>query len=293
MQGDALSMLKQLPDETVQCCITSPPYFNLRDYGVDGQIGWQTSLAEYLDNLISVFAEVKRVLKKDGTCFVNLGDSYNGSGKGVQGVSSQIAGVYVSNAQHTDVLTKEAIVPKKSLLNVPSRFAIRMTDELGWVQRNEIIWHKTACIPFSGKDRFTVDFEPIYFFSKSQKYSFNQILEPTKTFDKNLRDRDKGKCNNTPGRSRMSGLNRNDYEKKNKRTTWSVAFEPQKEKHFASYPTKLIEPMLLAGSSEGDIVLDPFSGTGTTGLVALRHGRKYIGLELNPEYIEIAKRKIK
>lgn len=289
LHGDALGMLKQLPDETVQCCITSPPYYGLRDYGVDGQIGLEPTLQEYLDQLIAVFAEVRRVLKKDGTCFVNLGDSYAGSGKGPEGGVSKGMDFRHLEFKHRAVTT----VPKKSLMNVPARFAIRMTDELGFIQRNEIIWHKPCCMPYSGKDRFTVDFEPIFFFSKNPKYKFNQVKEPTKTFDKNLRDRDNSKLNNTPGRTRMAGLNRNDYEDKNKRTTWTVAFEPQKEKHYASYPTKLIEPMLLAGTDKGDIVMDPFNGTATTGLVALRNQRQYIGIELNADYIQISERRLK
>jgi len=182
-------------------------------------------------------------------------------------------------------------IPSKCLVMIPQRFAIEMCNR-GWILRNVIIWHKPNCMPSSVKDRFTVDFEYIFFFSKKKKYYFEQQLEKTITNDKNIRDRDSTKLNNTPGRTRMGGLTKNDYDFKNKRTTWRICPKPFKEAHFAVYPEELCETPIKAGCPVGGIVLDPFFGAGTTGLVALKQNKKFIGIELNKEYIKIADKRL-
>jgi DNA modification methylase len=290
-QGDALTILRQIPDESIQCVVTSPPYYGLRDYGMDEQIGREPTVKEYIDNMLGVFAEVKRVLKKDGTCFVNLGDSYAGTGsKGDWKDPKYPDG---RNGHSVSITANVAGIAKKSLMNVPARFAIGMTDELGWVQRNEIIWHKPAVMPSSVKDRFTVDFEKVLFFSKSQKYKFHQQREPHVSYeDTAKRTKLHNKGTKYAARSDMNDGQRSrlDYfhpDGRNMRTTWSVNFEPQKEKHYASYPSKLIEPMIFAGTDAGDVVLDMFAGTGTTLVTAIKHGRKGVGIELNPDYVDI------
>lgn len=167
-----------------------------------------------------------------------------------------------------------------------------MTDELQMIQRNKINWWKRACMPSSAKDRFTVDFEDIYFFTKSPKYYFEQQTERTLTYDLNLRDRDTTKLNNTPGRTRMAGLNTNAYETRNMRTTWDIPFEPSGSDHYAAYPTKLVERMIRAGCPEGGLVYDPFGGTATTAVTAHKLGRNWICSELQPKYVEIAERRM-
>lgn len=351
LQGSALDVLKTLDSESVQTCITSPPYYGLRSYGTEpqvwgnhngcshefdiqtvtdrrgtegttlngrdpnqqenrlhyqhgfclscnawrGELGLEPTFQLYISHLIEIFGEVKRVLKKDGAAFVNLGDSYSGDSPVRSVTSEQFSETWDSSQTRTNGGNRRSqvcSVPRKSLMNIPARFAIAMTDELKMIQRNEIIWYKRACMPSSAKDRFTVDFEKIFFFSKEPRYKFNQQLERTITFDTNLRDRDTTKLNNTPGKTRSGGLVRNDYEFKNKRCVWDVPFEPSGDEHYASYPTKLVEPMILAGTDEGDTVLDIFNGTATTGLTALRNRRNYIGIELNEKYIDISKRRL-
>ena len=245
------------------------------------------------------------MLKPTGTCWVNLGDSY-ASYKDCKSVSQTLAKGMGNEQAHVipkglsvtrnSRMLREQGMPNKSLMNIPARFAIAMTDELQMIQRNEIIWHKPACMPSSATDRFTVDFEPIYFFAKSPKYKFNQQLEPVK--DVSLKRVQSGwkSDHDSVGKNgidvEVMGDRWASPEGRNKRTTWRIPFEPQKEKHYASYPTKLVEPMILAGTDEGDTVLDIFAGTGTTLLTALRHRRNALGIELQPKYIEIANRRL-
>lgn len=318
IHGAALTSLQALPTASVQCVITSPPYYGLRKYGTNpeiwcgddagagdhahvwseafceickawrGELGLEPNVQLYIHHLMQIFTELKRVLKDDGTCFVNLGDSYAS-----QGGASRHFGYPDPKypGGHAEPTAYPQVARPKSLLNIPHRFAIAMTDELHFIQRNEIIWHKPSAMPSSVKDRFTVDFEPIFFFTKSPKYKFNQIVEPY--LSKKSAPRNKA-AEKYAGTGQFSEGARDYYSQggKNKRTTWSCAFEPQKEKHFASYPTKLIEPMILAGSDEGDVVLDPFAGTGTTLLTARRLKRAGLGIELHDDYIDIIKRRL-
>jgi len=333
LQGDALTKLKELPEKSINMCMTSPPYWALRDYGVDGQLGLEPTFDQYINDLCNIFDEVNRVLRDDGTCWVNIGDTYYGSGKGAggdpskckesytmptdwkrpsrdnynkmsttknclycnkeikKGITSQFCNHTCLNKMGNDFRSQNRQLPDKCLTMIPMRFAIEMVSR-GWILRNTIIWHKPNPMPSSVKDRFTVDFEYIFLFSKKKKYYFNQQLEPTKTKDNVIRDRDTTKLNNTPGRSRMAGLKTNNYDMKNKRTTWTIPPRPFKEAHFAVYPEELCETPIKSGCPECGVVLDPFFGAGTTGLVALKQNKKFIGIELNPEYIKIAEKRL-
>jgi len=276
LHGDALTKLKELPEKSINMCMTSPPYWALRDYGVDGQLGLEPTFDQYINNLCDIFDGVKRVLRDDGTCWVNLGDTYMGnssySEKGRQDFGNDKIGM-INKKQWLDpkyphkekLRGREHIekcnIPSKSLSMIPMRFAIEMVNR-GWILRNTIIWSKPNPMPQSVKDRFTVDFEYIFFFSKNKKYYFKQQMEPTITKDSLVRDRDTTKLNNTPGRSRMAGLKTNDYDMKNKRTTWIISPRPYKEAHFATYPEELCQSPIDAGCPEDGIVLDIFLITG-------------------------------
>jgi len=423
LQGDALAQLKTLPEKSINMVMTSPPYWALRDYGVDvetiwdgdkdcehdfkikerqlhsgkvgingtvqasvdkeggfktdwktkdgfckkcgawkGQMGLEPTFDLYIKHLCDIFDEVKRVLRDDGTCWVNLGDSYAGNMGKKNGWTDNKA---VKNSIEKGVtLTKKTKIihqlSQKCLVGIPMRFAIEMINR-GWILRNVIIWHKPNCMPSSVKDRFTVDFEYIFFFSKKKKYYFETQYEPLA--ERSLKDNrlDKGgfeyhgKREGVKGiQNRMCGIN---SKGRNKRTVWRICPQPFKESHFAVFPEELCETPIKSGCPEficekcgnpkkhiikkevihnrenkrsdanvrpdnfqrppndwepreilkdywkptcncnvgftGGIVLDPFFGAGTTGLVALKQGKKFIGMELNPEYIEIAEKRLK
>lgn len=303
LQGDCLDILKTLPDESVNCVVTSPPYWALRDYGVEGQLGLEPTFQEYITKLCDIFDEVKRVLKKEGACWVNIGDTYNshhkpGTTDAKTGWKSSGNEINPRQKEHGRGGTKE--LPTKTLLQIPSRFAIEMTNR-GWILRNEIIWHKPNCMPSSVKDRFTVDFEKVFFFVKNKKYWFETQYEPHKEVSIKARN---SKLNQTTNiGASMSAVNVQmgseprghrfiPEQGRNKRTVWTITTKPFKEAHFATYPEKLISPMIKAGCPENGIVLDPFFGAGTTGIVALKQNKKYVGIELNPEYITIAQKRI-
>ena len=289
--GDVRTRLAEIPDASVQTCITSPPYWGLRDYGQDEQIGLEQSPQDYVDAMVEVFREVKRVLRDDGTVWLNVGDSYAGSGKGPAGNLGK------KNDERNMEKKHSAIVPDglkpKDLVGIPWRLAFALQAD-GWYLRQDIIWAKPNPMPESVADRCTKSHEYIFLLTKSAKYYYDHIAikEPSVTQDNSNRDRDASKLNNTPGRTKMGGLKTNNYEMRNKRDVWFIATKPFKGAHFAVMPEKLVEPSVLAGSQEGDTVLDPFTGSGTVAVVALRHNRKFIGVELNPEYAEIAVERI-
>jgi site-specific DNA-methyltransferase (adenine-specific) len=276
--GDSKDILKQLKDESVDCVMTSPPYYQLRDYGVDGQIGLENTIEEYLQRLMEVFDEVKRVLKPDGTLFVNLGDSYKGSGKGA------CKNGYDKGKRKSHFFKKpedkNSIIQNKSLLMIPERFAIEMISR-GWILRNQIIWHKPNAIPESAKDRFTNDYEKIFFFVKQKKYYFNQIKEKSqsKYIEKRMLQEKREKYTNSkyahqPKRTMW----------RNKRSVWSIKLSPSKSSHIAPFPLEIPLTCIKAGCREGGIVLDPFSGSGTTLMAAQMLNRKWIGIEINEQY---------
>ena len=379
IQGNAIEQLKTLPEKSVNMCMTSPPYWALRDYGTatweggnenckheeakeksrydnplpknsiqnkdrkgtdaprwkeecpnchaikkDLQLGLEPTFDEYIKNLCDIFDEVKRVLRDDGTCWVNIGDTYSGGG-GWTGIPEDWDSISTkSKQQRFENPSKKTRLQDKSLVMIPFRFAIEMVNR-GWILRNTIIWHKRNCMPSSVKDRFTVDFEYLFFFSKNKKYYFETQYEPVKEESikrtKYKWDGHREKMSSWVGmdikkmvtkipykenskyeseeqeRTHKQGIKGSDisyYEYgRNKRTVWTINPKPFKEAHFAVYPEELCETPIKAGCCEGGIVLDPFFGSGTTGLVALKQNKKFIGIELNPEYIEIAKKRLK
>lgn len=296
LNGDALDVLKTLEDKSVQTCITSPPYYGLRDYGVDGQIGMEETPEEYINRLVEVFREVKRILKDDGTLWVNIGDSYCSS-NGIERINNEFKreGRSGASANDRDLKVLHSCGYKtKDLMLIPFELAKALRDD-GWYIRDDIIWLKRNPLPESVTDRCTRCYEHIFLLSKFPKYYFDNesIKEPATSSDEYVRDRDNTKLNNTPGRTHMGGLKTNNYEMRNKRNVWDVPVSTYKGAHFATYPEKLIEPCVLAGSKEGDTVLDVFNGSGTTGAVALKNKRDYIGIDLNQEYIELAEERLK
>ena len=299
LQGEALEQLKTLPDKSVNMCITSPPYWALRDYGVPGQLGLEPTFQEYIDRLCNIFDEVKRVLRDDGTCWVNIGDTYSNSGGSGKDQTKHISFGKVQTVNKYSAGTvphRVKDLPDKCLVQIPFRFSIEMTNR-NWILRNVIIWKKNSCMPSSVKDRFTVDFEYMFFFSKQKKYYFEQQLEdyesePEKIRNKGTENFGKNALGN--GSLACSEGERDWYNKggRNKRCVWTINPKPFSEAHFAVYPEELIETPIKAGCPIGGTVLDPFFGSGTTGAVATKQNKKYIGIELNPEYIEIAKKRI-
>lgn len=354
LKGNCLDVLRTLESESINCIVTSPPYWALRDYGTDGMIwdgdescehewvehrkkptggkgsknanvgankndnanmrdhdvvsnfcikcdAWRGSLGLepthelYVKHLCDIFDEVKRVLKKEGTCWVNIGDTYGGtgdkSGKNNFDPKQPKARNVRSNPPN------QHIVPK-SLIQIPARFAIEMTNR-GWILRNEIIWHKPNVMPASVTDRFTVDFEKVFFFTKSTKYFFERQYEPLaqvsvervkygwKSDKANVSAKNTGGVNLEERGSRFANP-----KGRNKRAVWKIPTSSSRFSHIAMFPERLIEPMVKAGCPIGGVCLDPFFGSGTTGLVALKQGKRYIGIELNDEYIKIAEARI-
>jgi DNA modification methylase len=295
--GDCRETLKALPDQSVNTCVTSPPYFGLRDYGHDGQIGLEQTPEEFVAQMVAVFREVRRVLRDDGTLWLNLGDSYAGSGKGRNGDGVS----YATGKQATSKGTTEGRLFKtdtpdckpKDLIGIPWRVAFALQAD-GWYLRQDIIWHKPNPMPESVTDRCTKAHEYIFLLSKSPRYYFDNdsIKVPVKQ-DWGTRDRTDGKYHNQgTGLQPHGGLDKS-YETANRRSVWTVATQPFSGAHFATYPPDLIDPCILAGAPQGGTVLDPFFGAGTTGLVADRHGRNCIGCELNPEYAALAENRLR
>jgi len=304
IQGDCLKVLKTLSDCSVQMCVTSPPYYALRDYGVDGQLGLQNTVQEYVNDLVSVFREVKRILKDDGTLWLNLGDSYAGSGKGAWQVKDKQKNTYVPNPGDLQTKIKHEGFKPKDLMGIPWRVAFALQED-GWYLRSDIIWNKPNAMPEGVTDRPTRSHEYIFLLSKSRNYYYDHesIKEQAIYGTTDIRgskgafgpqqkqrrlNKVKGSFNGKHGKNAFRAIR----DKRNKRSVWTVPTKPFKQAHFATFPPDLINPCILAGSKVGDIVLDPFFGSGTTGLVALKNNRQYLGIELNPEYIEIAKKRL-
>lgn len=290
LQGDALEILKKMESQSVDCVITSPPYFNLRDYGVDGQIGLESTPTEYISKLADIFDEVKRVLKDEGTLWVNLGDTYAGNKKGKTDnkVSDYLKG------HSTGINKKLGTFRPKTLLQIPSRFAIEMTDR-GWILRNRLIWHKPNVMPTSVKDRFTIDYEDVFFFVKEPKYYFEQQLEPLAKVSV-LRSEYGLKTDKANGKRLEVNKMGNRFvnpKGRNKRTVWSIPTSSSKISHIAMFPQKLVEPMVLAGCPVGGVVLDIFMGSGTTGVVAKKLDRNFIGIDISPKYCQIARSRLR
>jgi site-specific DNA-methyltransferase (cytosine-N4-specific) len=258
--GDALHELRNLPDQSAQCCVTSPPYWGLRDYGIPDQIGAETELADYIRHLTRVFAELRRVLKDDGVLWLNIGDSYTSGGRTWRDEDKKNKG----RGMDYRAPTPPGLKPK-DLIGVPWRLAFALQDD-GWYLRSDIIWNKPNCQPESVKDRPTRAHEYLFLFSKSERYLYNHEAIKEQSSDNGM---------------------------KNRRSVWSINTEPYPEAHFATFPRKLVEPCILGGSNPGDIVIDPFFGSGTVGEVAALHDRECIGIELNSEYVALAEKRLR
>jgi len=292
--GDALTELKKLDSELVDCVITSPPYWALRDYKVEGQIGQEKTIDEYVSRLVEIFNECKRVLKKEGTCWIVLGDTYSNSGENRNGLLTGTVSKRVATNKQFKKRDKLEL-QQKTLCLIPERFAIKMIDN-GWILRNKIIWYKPNCMPSSATDRFTVDFECIYFFVKSKRYYFKTQYESLETKPHKAGNRLAMKEHfpiNTHDQFRDLDRIWGSEQGRIKRTVWKIPPKPFPEAHFAVFPEELVKQCLDAGCPEQGTVLDPFSGAGTTALVALKNHGKYIGIELNPDYIEISNKRLK
>lgn len=255
IQGDARKVLAQFPDGVFQACITSPPYWSLRNYHIQGQIGLEMSLTEYIENLVAVFEEVRRVLRDDGTLWLNIGDSYTSGGRTWRAPDKK------NPVRAMDVRppTPEGLKPK-DLIGVPWRLAFAL-QAAGWYLRADTIWNKPNCQPESVKDRPTRSHEYLFLLSKSERYLYNHEA--------------------------VRGPNG-----RNLRTVWDIPTQAYPDAHFATFPLSLVEPCVALSTRPGDLVLDPFIGSGTTGEAALRMGRRFVGVELNPDYIAIAERRI-
>lgn len=312
--GDALESLRQLPDGCCDVCVTSPPYFGLRDYGVAGQIGIENSPGEYVDRLVQVFREVHRVLKDDGTLWLNVGDSY----------ATRSGNNPPTNTRNSCGHTAKKVpsgYKAKDLIGIPWMLAFALRAD-GWYLRQDIIWQKPNCMPESVKDRCTKSHEYIFLLSKSKRYYFDAeaISEPitgssTKRYMQNIEKqagstRQPGKTNGAMKAvlPRFGGAKYGDdltdqsrtksgniyipTLRRNKRSVWTVGTKGFKGAHFATFPEELVRPCILAGSRPGGVVLDPFAGSGTTGAVALQEDRDFIGIELNPEYVKMIEQRL-
>jgi len=255
LEADSFNALRLLPSNSVQCAITSPPYWGLRDYNINGQIGLEPTLQEFINRLVTVFNELKRVLCENGTLWLNIGDGYTSGNRGYRAADKKNP----ARAMSLRPDTPEGLKPK-DLQGIPWRLAFALQDD-GWYLRSDIIWNKPNAMPESVKDRPTKSHEYLFMFTKSEQYYYNYEA------------------------SKEIGLN---GEYRNRRTVWNINTQSFQEAHFATFPQKLIEPCVLISSRPDDFILDPFFGSGTVGVVCVQNKRRYVGIELNPKYIEIA-----
>ncbi|MHB1293793.1 MAG: DNA-methyltransferase [Anaerolineae bacterium] len=261
IQGDALHVLQSMDSGVFRCCVTSPPYWGLRDYGIANQLGAEMVLDDYIRNLVSVFREVRRALTDDGTLWLNLGDSYTSGNRTWRDTDDKNP----ARAMQYRPPTPNGLKPK-DLIGIPWRVALALQAD-GWFLRSDIIWYKPNCQPESVKDRPTQCHEYVFLFSKSESYYYDHLAvrEPGVT----------------------SGTLRN------RRTVWAVPTQPFPGAHFATFPPELVDPCIVAGSESGDLVLDPFFGSGTVGLVCQARGRRFVGIEINPAYVKLAKKRLR
>jgi site-specific DNA-methyltransferase (adenine-specific) len=255
LEGDSLNILRLLPSNSVQCAITSPPYWGLRDYNINGQIGLESSLQEFINHLVAIFNELKRILHDDGTLWLNIGDGYTSGNRGYRASDKKNPARAMSIRPNTPEGLKS-----KDLQGIPWRLAFALQDD-GWYLRSDIIWNKPNAMPESVKDRPTKSHEYLFMLTKSEQYYYNYEA------------------------SKEIGLN---GDHRNRRTVWNINTQSFQEAHFATFPPKLVEPCVQISSKPGDFVLDPFFGSGTVGVVCVHNGRQYVGIELNPEYVKMA-----
>lgn len=308
--GDALDVLRSMPDRDVDCIVTSPPYFGLRDYGSEGQYGLEASPAEYVETMRALFSEARRVLSDDGTLWLNLGDSYNNTSSGQNGTGS----TGITGGRHDRIGGRRTSLPSqlpaKNLLGIPWRVAFALQDD-GWILRNSIIWAKPNAMPESVTDRLSTKHENVFMFSKSKRYWFDldAVREPlTGEFLSSgarnprwgrpgglLPGEIRGEVRGRPSES-GKGLAPNSFSTpmnesgRNPGDVWTIPTQPYPGAHFAVFPLAIPERCIQAGCKPGGTVLDPFSGSGTTGLAAAKHGRRYVGVDLNSEYLDLSLR---
>jgi DNA modification methylase len=306
-EGDAATVLATLPEGIAQTCVTSPPYYGIRDYGVDGQIGHEESPEEYVAALVEVFRQVRRVLKPDGTLWLNLGDTYAGGGGFAPNApinrarsEATAAGIRTDGAFHVPSIENREARAKarpghvpaglkpKDLIGIPWRVAFALQAD-GWYLRSEIIWHKPSCMPESATDRPTRAHEHVFLLSTSPRYFYDAeaVKEPVQSDrapSRKAKATGVGHAELRPNGSAYDG----EETHRNLRDVWSIATQPFDGAHFATMPPDLARRCIIAGSRPGDLVLDPFNGAGTTGLTALETFRRYLGVELNPDYITIS-----
>lgn len=290
---DCMDGMARIPDESINCCVTSPPYYGLRDYGTPGQIGLEETPEQYIQRLVELFREVHRVLKKDGTLWVIIGDSYAGSRKGQ--TKTGCADPKNTKTIGMSLPTPKNALPAKNLIGIPWMLAFALRAD-GWWLRQDIIWAKPNPMPESVTDRCTKSHEYIFLLSKSPKYYFNHfaIKEPAVTKPVARNKKAEGYQADYAAGDRFSdGMRVYGADgMRNKRDVWNVSTKPYKEAHFAVFPEDLITPCVLAGCPEDGVVIDPFFGSGTSGVVAKKLGRNFIGIELNTTYCDIADRRI-
>ena len=302
---DCLLALRDLPDESVNCCVTSPPYYALRDYGMDAQIGREDSPEEYIRRLVLVFREVRRVLTADGTLWLNIADTYCGTGN--KGGYLDPKNPKGRNGQSVSLARRASECKQKDMIGIPWLLAFALRAD-GWYLRSDIIWCKANPMPESCKDRPSRCYEHVFLLTKSKKYYYDAlaiaepIAEGTAARYKGGRSASSKYAEEIPGQGKVQKLNAaraagtiTDADispVRNARDVWHINTVPYKGGHFAAYPPKLAERCILAGCPRGGIVLDPFFGSGTTGLAAVKNDRRYIGIELNAEYCELAKERI-
>lgn len=337
IQGDTIAGMSKLEPESVHCCITSPPYWGLRDYDVEGQIGLESTPEEHMARLVEVFREVRRVLRPDGTLWLNYGDAYSGGGRGghpgnKSGLEGSLEGPDQSRTAKRKMTASrrrdDAPVPRsdvkvpglraKNLIGLPWMLAFALRAD-GWYLRQDIIWHKPNAMPESVRDRCTKAHEYLFMLSKSPRYYYDAaaIMEPASVLTnarvaaakgslamppiggkKHLANGNPTYSGNRPNfkvknnQSFIEGISRSVVAERNKRTVWSIPTQPTRGDHYASFPEALVWPCIAAGSPKDGTVLDPFSGTGTTGVVALKQGRNYVGCELNPKDVRASRQRL-
>jgi len=290
LQGNVFEKVKELDDNSIDCVVTSPPYWGLRDYGVHGQLGLESTYQEHIKNIVKLFRAIKPKLKDSATIWLNYGDSYS-SGKRTSTTNQTLRGNKNYGVTRTPI---QEGIKEKDLIMIPNRIAIALQDD-GWWIRSEIIWHKPNPMPESVRDRPTSCHEKIWLITKSKKYYYDAETIKEQATGRIAGNKKPQKGTDQKFSETKQGLlkaQQKPYYFKNKRNVWTITTKPFKDAHFATFPKDLIEPCIKAGCPENGTVLDPFGGSGTTAIVAVENNRNAILIELNKKYIDIAKKRI-